>query len=118
MFFLSYGCSFIEGTASFRLAWGLQAVPAVVLIVALLFFPESPRWLASKGRWDDALNTLALLHGNGDITNPVVIAEYEEVKEAHQISELSQELSWIGLFKGRQLKRTIAGVFARRFSSL
>jgi len=118
MFFLSYGCSFVPGPASFRLAWGLQAVPAVPLLISLFFFPESPRWLASKSRWDDALNVLALLHGSGDITNPVVVAEFEEVKEAEMINEQAKELNWLGLFKGRQLKRTIAGVFAQLWQQL
>jgi len=38
-----------------------QAVPAAVFLVALLFIPESPRYLVSRGRDDDAKNVLARL---------------------------------------------------------
>jgi hypothetical protein len=80
MYLISYGCTYINGTASFRIAWGLQGVPGFVLLGALFFFPESPRWLASKDRWEECLDTLAHLHGNGDATNPLVLAELEEGK--------------------------------------
>jgi MFS family permease len=43
MFFSRYGCSFISGPASFRTAWGIQFIPAVVLIVSLPLLPRSPR---------------------------------------------------------------------------
>jgi sugar transport protein len=68
----------IPGPASFRIAWGIQGVPGFILLGALFFFPESPRWLASKERWDECLDTLAHLHGGGDRKSPVVVAELEE----------------------------------------
>lgn len=58
MFYISYGCSFIKGTASFRIPWGLQMLPAIGLFIGCLFLPESPRWLASKDRWEEALQVL------------------------------------------------------------
>lgn len=49
MYLISYGCSVsVEGPAAFRIAWGVQAIPGIVLGVAMFFFPESPRWLASR----------------------------------------------------------------------
>jgi MFS family permease len=44
MFYISYGCSFIKGaTASFRVPWALQMIPAIVLFFGMMFLPESPR---------------------------------------------------------------------------
>jgi hypothetical protein len=40
--------------AAFRIPWGIQMLPAFILFVGLFFFPRSPRWLASKDRWDEA----------------------------------------------------------------
>ena len=40
MFYISYGCSFINGTAAFRIPWGLQMIPAICLFIGLLFVPE------------------------------------------------------------------------------
>jgi hypothetical protein len=60
MFYISYGCSFIDGTAAFRVPWGLQMLPAIFLLFAMQLLPESPRWLAKKDRWEEAVNVLAL----------------------------------------------------------
>ena len=118
MYLISYGCTFIDGPASFRTAWGIQAIPALVLIPALFFFPESPRWLASKDRWEEALDVLALLHGNGDTSHPVVQAEYEEVREAQAVAAQASQLSWFGLFGPTMWRRTMAGVFAQLWQQL
>ena len=68
-YFIQFGCSYIEGVASFRIPWGLQMIPAIVLSVGMLFFPESPRWLVDHDREAEALEILADLHGNGDANN-------------------------------------------------
>lgn len=106
MYLISYGCTKIEGPAAFRTAWGVQGIPAVVLIVALFFFPESPRWYASKDRWEEALDVLALLHGNGDTSNPLVQAEYEEVREAQALAAQGASMSWLGFFGPDMWRRT------------
>ncbi|KAK4214358.1 hypothetical protein QBC37DRAFT_399723 [Rhypophila decipiens] len=65
-FFIQFGVAQVGGgpddpnqpTSAFRIPWGVQMVPAFVLLVGLFFFLYSPRWLASKDRWDEALNLL------------------------------------------------------------
>jgi hypothetical protein len=79
MFFTGYGCSFIKGTASFRTAWAIQWVPAVFLRCGIPFLPRSPRWLAKVGRTEEAIQTLADIQANGNINDPYVVAEWEEI---------------------------------------
>lgn len=81
MYFVSYGTSFISSTASFRLPWGLQMIPALFLLANIRFMPRSPRWLASKDRWEEAHEVLASLHAKGDMYEPLVLAELQEIKE-------------------------------------
>lgn len=82
MFFVSYGTSFVKGTASFRLPWALQMIPALVLLVFLPIMPRSPRWLASKDRWEEATEVLARLHAGGNQIDPLIIAEVNQIREA------------------------------------
>jgi MFS family permease len=45
MYFVGYGCKFIQttATASFRTAWAIQFVPCVILMAGIPFLPRSPR---------------------------------------------------------------------------
>jgi hypothetical protein len=80
MYFVTYGTSFLDGNISFRLPWGLQVVPALVLMVCIPMMPRSPRWLAGKDRWEEAIDVLAGLHSKGDKQHPLVLAEVEEIR--------------------------------------
>ncbi|KAG5337190.1 hypothetical protein C0989_010346 [Termitomyces sp. Mn162] len=41
---------------------------------------SSPRWLAEKGRWEEARQSLARLHANGDIDDTFVLAQIKDMK--------------------------------------
>ncbi|KAL5358552.1 general substrate transporter [Aspergillus floccosus] len=119
MYLISYCCSEgVEGPAAFRIAWGVQAIPAVILLAALPFFPESPRWLAGKERWEESLDTLALLHAKGDRNDPVVQVEWEEVQEAVRLAQESKDISFLSLFGPKIWKRTVCGVSAQVWQQL
>ncbi|GJE88506.1 sugar porter family MFS transporter [Phanerochaete sordida] len=46
---------------NWRLMLGSAGIPALFLLVQIWFCPESPRWLASKGRYADAWHSLLRL---------------------------------------------------------
>ncbi|KAE8133814.1 hypothetical protein BDV38DRAFT_286436 [Aspergillus pseudotamarii] len=48
-YLIAYACTY--HTWGFRLSWGLQGIPGIIHRVSLLFFPESPRWLAAPLSW-------------------------------------------------------------------
>lgn len=119
MYLIAYGCSVgVSGTAAFRICWGVQAVPGLILFIALFFFPESPRWLAGKERWEEALETLALIHGNGNRNDPVVQVEFEEVQEAARVAHQAKDVSFFALFGPRIWKRTICGMSVQMWQQL
>jgi SP family sugar:H+ symporter-like MFS transporter len=51
------------GYEAWRWMYWMQAIPAAVFLVALLFIPESPRYLVQKGRLDEARVVLTRLFG-------------------------------------------------------
>ena len=53
------------GIEAWRWMYLMQAVPAAIFLVALIFIPESPRYLVSKGREEKAESVLASLFGIG-----------------------------------------------------
>lgn len=79
---ISIGTYFYNTTWTWRgLAIG-QVVPSLLALLLLPMTPESPRWLISKDRHEEALQILAILHGNGDAEHPLVQAEYHEITSA------------------------------------
>ncbi|KAK9371941.1 general substrate transporter [Lipomyces chichibuensis] len=117
-YFIQYGCSFLNSTAAFRLPWALQTVPAVLLFIGLFWLPLSPRWLATKGRWDDMLRVLAFLRtSTSDINDPLVLAEYKEIEEQMRI-EREELSSYRELFSKKMRKRLFLGMAVMAWSQL
>jgi len=54
---------FWGGIEAWRWMFLMQAIPAAILLVALFMIPESPRYLVSKGRTDQARGVLTSLFG-------------------------------------------------------
>ncbi|XOQ14526.1 MAG: Major myo-inositol transporter IolT [Shouchella clausii] len=67
-----------------RLMLGVAALPAVILFVGMLLVPESPRWLVSKSRNEEAHAVLKLVRRENDANT--------ELKEIRQSYETEKEL--------------------------
>lgn len=93
-------------------------VPGFILLFGLFFFPRSPRWLASKDRWEDAIQVLAHLHGGGDVNHPKVLAEYQEIEEALRFEREQAATSFKALTQPRIVKRVILGMSIQMWSQL
>jgi putative MFS transporter len=82
----------------------IGAIPALVALTMQRFCPESPRWLASKGRLAEADANLAgierIVSGNGAKPLPPVSELKLEPVER-------QKTRWQELFEGRYLSRTL-----------
>ncbi|RHZ60145.1 hypothetical protein CDV55_103989 [Aspergillus turcosus] len=68
-----------QSEASWRLPLALQIVPAIILGLGMLFFPETPRWLMMKERYDDALRSLSKLRRKASDC-PEIVNEYLAIK--------------------------------------
>ncbi|KAJ8098978.1 general substrate transporter [Lipomyces tetrasporus] len=118
-YIIQYGCSFLDSAASFRVPWAIQAVPAIILFIGLFWFPRSPRWLASKDRWDEVLHILAILRTpNCDINDPLVLAEYKENEEQIWTERAEESNSYRELFGKKMRKRLFLGMAVQAWSQL
>jgi len=83
----NWGLSFL-GSDSWRWMFAAAAVPAVFLLVAMTFVPESPRWLTEQGREEEALSVLERAAGTEEAVT--AIGELKEMiqLETGKLSEL------------------------------
>ncbi|KAK7027243.1 high affinity glucose transporter [Paramarasmius palmivorus] len=117
-YFVQFGCSYIQGVASFRIPWGLQMIPAIVLFFGMFFFPESPRWLLDNNREEEALQILADLHGGGNKNNELVRLEFGEIKEQVLFEKNEGAKSYFDLLKGNNPRRVFLGCSLQMWSQL
>ncbi|KAF2127698.1 MFS sugar transporter-like protein [Dothidotthia symphoricarpi CBS 119687] len=94
-------------SGQWRTPLGIQIIPALVLAALILLFPESPRWLIDHGRVDDGLRTLAKLHAHGNVNDPWVQAEFQQIQETIAYEHEHEAKSYVELFKDRSCFRRV-----------
>ncbi|KAF7087387.1 hypothetical protein CFC21_090582 [Triticum aestivum] len=75
--FLAYCMVFamtLAPSPNWRVMMGVLVLPSLVYVaVAVLFLPESPRWLVSKGRMKEARTVLRMLRGREDVDGEMAL---------------------------------------------
>ncbi|KAG1323391.1 hypothetical protein G6F62_009685 [Rhizopus arrhizus] len=81
-YWIDYKFVDVSGSTGWRLAIGLQLIPALICLVGLiLFIPESPRYSIYKKHSAEALETLSKIRGDGTTTHKDVLMEFTEMKQ-------------------------------------
>lgn len=84
----------MPSTWAWRIPSLLQAGPSVCCMFILLFIPESPRWLISRGRHAEALEVLSIANTGGDVASPIVQVQFKEIEDTLRW-ERERELSML-----------------------
>lgn len=106
--FIDYGFAFIEESSwSWRGPLLLQCVFAAILAIGCFLLPESPRFLVSKERNENAVNVLARLHGK-DENDKEVQLEYQEIVNAVDYERTLGQTSWREMFTTYRRRSFIA----------
>ncbi|KAI6782354.1 Quinate permease [Emericellopsis cladophorae] len=112
-FFISYGAnkSMASTPAQYRIVIAVPLIPVGLALLASFFLKDTPRWLASKDRHEEALAVLARLRGKS-ATHPQVEKEFAEIDS--QIQDRQQVLSGISIWN---IAREIATIptYRKRF---
>lgn len=109
----------MEGSTSWRIPSGLMALLPLMIVPALIMIDESPRWLVSVDRADEARRNLARSHCGGDMNAPLVAFEMAEIEETLNAEKDAQEsTSWSDLWATRGNRHRLwisvtLGIFAQ-----
>ncbi|KAI8068592.1 general substrate transporter [Gongronella butleri] len=92
---VTYGTYTLPTTWAWRIPSLLQALPSLVqATICLMGSPESPRWLVSKGRVDEAREMLIKYHGGGDPDSLLVKYELAEIVAALESEKIRKASRW------------------------
>lgn len=102
----------MDSTWAWRLPSAMQGFFSILCILILPFIPESPRWLIHRDRHEEALESIALAHSNGDQEDPIVLAQYKEIVDTLKFERDSGEtLTMLQMLKSKGArKRTLLNV--------
>ena len=106
-----------SSTFQWRFPLAFQAAPALILLVGLVFFPESPRHLIEKDRDDEALRVLRKLHYDGS-NDDWIQAEFREIKTTIEAEKAITAPGWRIMFtvpqwRVRLMHATLVQIFTQ-----
>ncbi|KAH6695974.1 general substrate transporter [Leptodontidium sp. MPI-SDFR-AT-0119] len=78
----TFGTFRITNSAAWRIPSGLQVVPSAMQLLGVWWVPESPRWLVSRGRSDEAWKMIVKYHGDNNENDELAVFEFEEIQLA------------------------------------
>lgn len=96
---LTYGTNNLKSNWSWRAPALVQIFPSLLQIIFIWFVPESPRWLISRGKNEDALKILADAHAEGNEKDEVVQLEYQEIRQTLKLEREFEGNAWSELWR-------------------
>ncbi|KAF7818265.1 sugar transporter ERD6-like 16 [Senna tora] len=107
MIVLGASTTFILGTVVTWQTLALTGIlPCMVMLLGLVFIPESPRWLAKAGKGEEFEDTLRKLRGDdADISHEVA-----EIQDYLKTLQLMPKVGTLDLFQRRYLHAVTIGV--------
>ncbi|KAI9353371.1 hypothetical protein DFJ73DRAFT_959178 [Zopfochytrium polystomum] len=93
-----------------RIAFALQIIPGLTLLVLMLPMPRSPRWLAEKGFHAEGQRVIAQLRGFDDEDDDEVVVEYRSIVAGVEYERRIGTAGWAQLLQKGVRRRLALGV--------
>ncbi|GAB7348904.1 hypothetical protein MBLNU459_g7596t1 [Dothideomycetes sp. NU459] len=107
-----------SNTVQWRFPLAFQALPSILLLVGLLWLPESPRYLIEKNQNQEGLRILKKLHFDGT-NEDWIMKEYSEITTTIEAERAVTVPGWTTMFKVPQWrKRLMHGTLVQVFTQL
>lgn len=104
-------------SGSYRIPIAVQFLWSLILVIGLVFLPETPRYLIKRDRYEKAALALGKLR-RLDPQHPAVVEELAEVHANHQYEMSLGKATYIDCFRGTIGKRTITGCLLQALQQL
>ncbi|KAH7021486.1 lactose permease [Microdochium trichocladiopsis] len=116
---IALGTVEIIGDWAWRLPSLLQMAPSFLQVATVFLLPESPRWLVSKDRDEEALAVLVKYHAEGDANSLLVQAEMEQIRTTIKLEMESAKQTWWSVVSAPGMRRrSIVSIFLGLFTQL
>ncbi|KXT17025.1 hypothetical protein AC579_4333 [Pseudocercospora musae] len=119
-YWVDYGFFFLEGSVRWRFPIAFQSFFTILVMAGLFFLPDSPRWLASRGRMAEAQDVIARLRGKPEDDAEVQL-ELQNIKEALEVQNLGGDFKMRELLTNgpsQNLRRSLLGIAAQFFQQI
>ncbi|KIW05923.1 uncharacterized protein PV09_03116 [Verruconis gallopava] len=93
-----------RGEGAYKYVMGIQMAFPLLIIAALPFIPETPRFLCMKGRREEAITVMKTLRRSDE----QAIQEIDEIEAS--LERKVETGAWIDLVRGSNLRRTIISI--------
>jgi SP family sugar:H+ symporter-like MFS transporter len=104
-------------SGSYRIPIAVQFLWSLILVIGLIFLPETPRYLIKMDKYDQAARSLGKLR-RLPIDHPAVIEELNEVQANHLYEMSLGKSTYIDCFKGTLGKRLMTGCLLQALQQL
>ncbi|KAG9238886.1 hexose transporter-like protein [Amylocarpus encephaloides] len=104
---ISLATTEIKNDWSWRIPSLLQAAPSFLQIGFIFMLPESPRFLVSKDRDDEAYEILIKYHAEGDADSVLAKAEMAQIKSTIMIELENSKSSWMDMVRTSGMRRRV-----------
>ncbi|KAK1490150.1 hypothetical protein CTAM01_10819 [Colletotrichum tamarilloi] len=102
---ICFGTNNIASNWAWRIPSLLQICPSLLQITFVFFLPESPRWLITRDRSEEAHDILIKYHAEGDRDSEFVKAEMAQMKTVITLEMEASKQSWMDLLNTAGMRR-------------